>query len=491
MKRIAYISLLIGTLTLNSCSGILDTPPTSTPSEDVFWQSKADFESALAACYQGMQEEMLSWIIPTFDCLTDNAYGNQGSSKVYNADMIQADNIDPSTTGLIANIYKEAYKAIARLNLFLDQLNKYQGGDIASVRNQMEGEALFLRSYCYYLLYMFYGEVPYIDKPLTLETQNAPKNTLDEVYTNLIRDLQAAITKMDDKTYKAAKGHATQGAAKALKARVLMFHAYGDDGKVAHKDEVEEAYTLLNTITGYSLDENYADIFRPANQESSDEIVFSIKFLAPNSYHSFDNSYGNYGMLNPVEDLVKEYEEGDNRMVQTIAFNDKYQWEGGEVINLTKSSNGKRMMKWLRPVLKQSDYWNQTERSEQDIVILRWGELLLLKAEAANELDMVGVADMVNLVRERAGLSALPEEGVSKEQMREAIRHERRVETPFELIRYYDMRRWKIMDKLNGLVLDPLYPNIIPAWSKKHEYLPLPQGQIDFSNGVLVQNPNY
>ena len=64
-------------------------------------------------------------------------------------------------------------------------------------------------------------------------------------------------------------------------------------------------------------------------------------------------------------------------------------------------------------------------------------------------------------------------------------------ETPFELIRYYDMRRWKIMDKLNGLVLDPLYTNIIPAWSKKHEYLPLPQGQIDFSNGILVQNPNY
>lgn len=53
------------------------------------------------------------------------------------------------------------------------------------------------------------------------------------------------------------------------------------------------------------------------------------------------------------------------------------------------------------------------------------------------------------------------------------------------------MRRWKIMDKLNGLLLDPLYPNITPAWSKKHEYLPLPQGQIDFSNGVLKQNPNY
>lgn len=490
MKKITYISLLIGALSFNSCSDILNTPPTSDPSESVFWKSKENFESALAACYQGMQEETLSWIIPTFDCLTDNAYGNQGSSKIYNADMIQADNVDPSTTGLIENIYKEAYKAISRLNLFLDQLSKYQGEDIASVRNQMEGEALFLRSYCYYMLYMFYGEVPYVDKPLTLETQNMPKNTLNEVYTNLLNDLQSAINKMDDKTYKEAKGHATKGAAKALKARVLMFHAYGEDGKVAHVDEVEEAYALLNSITGYSLDESYADIFRPANQEGSNEIVFSIKYLAPNSYHTFDNSYGNYGMLNPVEDLTKEYEEGDKRLMQTIAFDDVYQWEGGDVINLTKSSNGKRMIKWLRPVLKQNEFWNQTERSEQDIVILRWGELLLLKAEAANELDIAGAADMVKVVRERAGLDALPE-NLSKEQMREAIRHERRVETPFELIRYYDMRRWKIMDKLNGLVLDPMYSNIVPAWSKKHEYLPLPQGQIDFSNGVLLQNPNY
>ena len=282
-KYLIYVSLLAGGLCASSCSSILDTPPTSTPSENVFWQSLADFESALTGCYQGMQEESLSWIIPTYDCLTDNAYGNQGSSKIYNADMIQADNIDPSMGGLVDKIYQEAYGAIARINIFLDQLGKYQGADIESVRNQMEGEALFLRSYCYYLLYMFYGEVPYVDKPLTLETQNMPKNTLDEVYTKLSTDLQSAIDKMDEQTYKEAGGHATKGAAQALKARLLMFHAYGDDGSIAHPEEVEEAYQLLESIKGYSLDESYGDLFRPGNQEASDEIVFSIKFLAPNS----------------------------------------------------------------------------------------------------------------------------------------------------------------------------------------------------------------
>lgn len=490
MKKVIYTSLLLASLGLTSCLGVLDTPPTTTPSDDVFWQSKADFESALAGCYKGMLCESMSSIMPTYDCLTDNAYGNQGSSKVYSADMIQADNIDPSMGGLVDKIYSECYSAIARVNLFLDKLAAYEGSDIASARNQMEGEALFLRSYCYYMLYLFYGEVPYVAEPLTLETQNRPKNTLDEVYTKLCADVQQAINLMDDQTYKEAGGHATRGAAKALKARLLMFHAYDDNGNATRTEDLEEAYRLLDEIKGYELDENYGELFRPATQENSKEIVFSLKYLAPNSYTDFDNYYGNYGGMNPVEDLTKEYEAGDLRLNETVAFNDVYQWEGGDLINLTKSNNGKRMVKWLRPVLHQSEFWNQTERSEQDFILFRWGELLLLKAEAANELGKPGVEALVNEVRDRAGLGPLPN-GLSKDRLREIIRHERRVETPFEMIRYYDMRRWRIMDKLNGLVLDPLYANIIPAWSKAHEYLPLPQGQIDFSNGVLKQNPNY
>ena len=140
--------------------------------------------------------------------------------------------------------------------------------------------------------------------------------------------------------------------------------------------------------------------------------------------------------------------------------------------------------------MKDGDMWQASTRSEQDWVFLRWGELLLLKAEAANELGIAGATEMVNQIRNRAGLEDLAA-NLTQDQLREKIRHERRVETPFELIRYYDMKRWKIMDKLNGLELDPLLAGHVTAWSKAHEYFPLPQDQIDFSNGVLIQNPNY
>lgn len=490
MKKLAYTLLAAGLLGMSACTGVLDTPPTSSPSENIYWQSKSHFQSALSGCYNAMQAKTLSYGMPVFDALTDNAYGSMSSTYVYQTYLIQADNIDASMTGFVPDLYKEAYETITRLNIFLNRLKAYNGVDMKADRNQYEGEVLFLRSYCYYLLYLCYGEVPYPTEPLDLDTQNMPKSDLETVYKNLITDLQTAIDKLDDKTYKEAKGHATRNAAKALKARLLMFHAYGEDGKIARKDELQEAYNLLNDIKGYSLTEEYSYNFLYNTQEASDEILFSIKFLAPNNYTNFDHIYGNYAPLRPVANLVNEYEEGDKRVNQIFAFNDKYQWPGGEVVTLNKSDLKKAMIKGLTPLMVNGQSWEASNRSEQDIVLLRWAELLLLKAEAANELGISGAADMVNEVRARAGLSPLST-NLSQDQMREAIRHERRVETPFELIRYYDMKRWHIMDKLNGLELDPLLAGHITAWSKAHEYFPLPQQQIDFSNGILKQNPNY
>ena len=86
-----------------------------------------------------------------------------------------------------------------------------------------------------------------------------PKSELETVYTNLIGDLQNAIDLLPEQTYKEAGGHATKSAAKALKARVLMFHAYGEDGNIQNRDEVQEAYDLLNSISGYSLMQRYGD----------------------------------------------------------------------------------------------------------------------------------------------------------------------------------------------------------------------------------------
>lgn len=498
MKKTLIYLMSIATVTLlglTSCSNVLDTDPLNEPSEAGFWKSRSDFNSALTACYHGMQGDFLSWVVPAFDCLTDNAYGDPSSGYHYNALMIQQDNFDPSTTGLIDGVYRNCYSAIATINIFLDHLAAYEGSDMTDYRDEYEGEALFLRSYSYYLLWLFYGEVPYVDHSTTIENQDQPKMSNEELYQKIISDVDQAISKLSDDTYMAT-GRATKGAARALKARMLMYHAYGSDGNIAHIDDVQSAYDLIGQITGYSLDSDYPGMFISDKQQSSNEIIFSVKFLAPDNYHLMDQRYGNYGCFYPVSNLTDIYDANDIRLKEGVVIgqpgtNLTHQWEGGDEVKIGTSVTGKRMLKWLTPFFEASGFWSGSTRSDVDIVYLRWGEMLLLRAEAANELGNTAEAEQwVNQIRQRAKVGYCPT-GMNQTEMRQYIRDERRRETPFELIRYYDMRRWHIMSKLEGLVLDPLISSAVCHWQPAHEYWPIPQSQIDVSNGILIQNSNY
>jgi len=380
---------------------------------------------------------------------------------------------------------------IVRMNLFLERLEAYEEGDITDeYRKQLMGEVLFMRSYGYLILYLYYGEVPLVTEVLTIENQIQPKATKADIYKQLYTDLQTCINYLPDITYVAAGGHATRGAARGLLARLLMFEAYDDNGTI-NPALAREAYDQLDKITGYTLTDRYEDLFRPADQEGCPEIIFSIKYLAPNSYHDVDRQFGEYALPVPVDNLYNAYEAGDIRRDLTIAPG-VYTWPGGEEITLPVTVTRKNMIKWVRPVMNAANMWDGSDRSDVDFIVLRWGELLLLKAEAANELNETeAAARMVNEVRERAGLGEIPLT-TGKEALREIIRHERRVETAFEGIRIYDLRRWRMMDILNGIELDAnLSGNYKPSWNPAHFYFPLPYGEIEKSGGVLVQNPEY
>ena len=103
MNKLSYISLLVaGMMTVSSCSDILVTPPTTAPSESIFWQSKSDFDSALTGCYQGMQAKTLSYGMVVYDCLTDNGYGSSGSSSFALFHGLTTKSVAPSLMPLTA-----------------------------------------------------------------------------------------------------------------------------------------------------------------------------------------------------------------------------------------------------------------------------------------------------------------------------------------------------------------------------------------------------
>lgn len=500
MKRnILYIiSLMIFSF---GCADFLELSPPANPSESIFWKTKEDFDLGLTGCYGALQEERLSSLLLSYDCMTDNAHRGVGAGD-YQNELYVTGLLNPSAGGHVSLLYNQSYKAIARINVFISLLNKAENIAITSEdKKDMLAEAHFLRGYVYWMLYLFYGEVPILLEPLTIENQIQPKNTLEEVKAHVLSEFQFAIDNFSkDQTYKVSGGRATKGAARGMKARVIMFTAYDKQGNPIIS-EIEKAYNELVLINGYELNPEYAFNYYPEEQENSPEIIFSIKYLAPSSYHVMDRYFGQDNGTYPTTDLFEAFLPGDTRRLKTFAEEQTYTWIGRPTITFSKNSTNygyRRPIKGVSPLplASGSTEWGKDNMADYDPIVLRWGELKLLKAEAAVELNKLEEAiTEVNDIRDRQTTLPHLSKELSKDELRELVRHERRVETAYEsALRYYDLKRWGIMETRLKEVFqnDPDFSNLKPTWSaEKNYFLPLPQNEIEKSRGVLIQNPAY
>ena len=498
-KNILYIVIFLFVIT--GCADFLELAPPDRPSDETFWKTKENFELGLTGCYGALQEERLSALLISYDCMTDNAHRGVGAGD-YQNELYVTGLLNPAAGGHVSLIYSQSYKAIARINNFLYLLNNTENtGMTSDEKKNMLAEAHFLRGYCYWMLYLFYGEVPIVTEPLTIENQIQPKNTLQEVKEHVLNDLQVAIDNFTkDQTYRQSGGKATKGAARGMKARVIMFTAYDAQGN-AIPSEIEKAYNEINQINGYQLNPEYAFNFYPEEQENSPEIMFSVKFLVPSSFHVADRYFGQDNGTYPTTDLFNAYSPGDTRRLKTFAEEQTYTWIGKPTITFSKNNTDYGYRRPIKggsplPLASGATEWGKDNMADYDPVILRWGELMLLRAEASVELDKLEEArQAVNDIRDRQTTLAHLPQGLSKEQMRDSVRHERRVETAYEsALRYYDLKRWGIMEQRLKEVFanDPDFNNLKPTWTaEKNYFLPLPQNEIEKSRGVLVQNPAY
>jgi hypothetical protein len=506
--KIIYIVLGFA-LFQTSCTELLDLNPLDTLSEPTFWQKEADFDNALAACYATLQHENFALYMDCWDNATDNSYGK---GNVLGMIDIVAGSINTNTGGIITSLYSRCYYSVARINIFLAQLNDFPGISDTKKR-QYEAEVRMLRSFYYSFLYRCYGEVPVVSEPLNLETMIKAKSTKAEVLNFLIQDLDFAITNLPNMTYAESKGHWTVNAAKAYKARILLYDAYDSSGNaiVTQMNVVKE---LLTGITGYRLADDFSDNFQDMKQESCPEIMMSVRFLAPNNYHNWDFNNAHLVRISPLINFISEFDMADGSPGQPIpsdgprvdidvftnttleterepraaktVYIDKYKADGVEYFPGDDRPLGTGCGKFMTPELVP---YGVSTRSQQDFIILRYADVLLMLAEVENELNgpTALVYESVNAIRERGKTSLLPA-GLTKDQMRERIRHERRIELAFEGHRYFDLKRWKIAGQVLSNVTDGV---VTYRFEDKHYLWPLPQAEIDKSQGVLVQNPDY
>lgn len=478
---------------------------------------------------------VMSQIVACFDNLTDNSICQHDEDTYGKTKTIASGDLDPNTTGYVTYMYKHCYQGIARVHLLMENLEAYQGADMsADEKSFMLAQAKALRGYFYSWLYQCYREVPLVTESLTMDNMYQAKASRAEIYTQIMKDFDEAIAALPDKPYSDAQmsGYFSPGALKAFKARLMLTDAYDDKGN-ADPSKMGEIVSLLESVKGYGLADRMRDNFISSKQLSSPEIMFSVRYLAPNTTHNMDLYYAAWTTCGVTRDLVdafectdgqkwgespltvpvnesllatgelgeankaeraKLFQNRDRRLYETVCHSGVADFsidgqEGDPVTITSQMQTGFGMMKLVQPTKEMPSY---STISDADVIILRYAEVLMMIAEAENEANgpTQKVYDAVNQIRVRSGQPELPA-GLTKEQMRERIRNEWRVEFVFEGHRYFQLKRWKLMEELVDGAADPALPTYIKVFKPAFYYFPLPQAEIDKAGGVLVQDPNY
>lgn len=511
MKRANYYLLITLAVIISGCEGFLEKNPSSKPSEGTFWKQKSDLDMALTACYGTMTKfdnGYFAFATPRWDSFTDNCRSVEGSTF----DVFQG-NIDPSTVGIIQDVYINSYVGITRMNLFLYQLDKYENIDLSKDdRNFSKGQVLFLRAFYYSFLYRCYGDVPLIIEPLNLETQYQPKVEAAKILEQIYADLDEAASLLPDKTYSELPGRITKGAVLALKCRMMLYEAYDQTGK-ANIDKMKNVLSVAEKIKGYCLSDNFEGIFQGTSQETNPEIILSTKYLAPNNWHTGDLWFGAWSHCALLTNMATEFEfkDGTPFSEKSPLYNPENPIENRDPrMDMSTFYHQLVMGDIKQPItqvlptgygLKKFVTRDKTQypigyntRSDQDWVHFRYAEILLIIAEAENEVNgpTQKAYDAINRIRARKGIEMPPlPTGLNQVQMREKIRHERRIELAFEGHRYFDLKRWRIIGEVMNNFDEPTLPLYKSVFEDRFYLWPIPQSEIDKNNGILVQNPNY
>jgi hypothetical protein len=535
----SYILVLL--ISFSGCKKFLEVSPADQVTSALLFSNTNNADLFLNNVYAGLQGPFTTYD-PT-ENFTDNAMNgvNGTVSRTLYASSVYTPSNAPS--------YWSLYNNIRAANLFIKSVSESSMDE--SWKKKRLGEARFLRAYFYQVLWTHYGGVPIITDVLKQEDGESifrARNTDEETFQFIVNEC-AAIA--DDLPLQSEAGRATKGAALTLKGWCELFAA----SALKNSNNDLSKWATAAATNKQVIDLEVYDLFPDYNlqffEENNDnvETIFAKKYLGGTALGGGREGLQGawivggvqraYGGVDPTQELVDEYEMAnglpitdpasgynpqdpyknrEKRFYQSVLY-DGATWLGFEMVmrrgegsrnetdlsNLNEATNtGYYLLKGLNP--KYAINGNNQQNSA-NFILFRYAEVLLNYAEAQNEA--VGpdesVYDAVNEVRHRSELPDLPE-GLSQEQMRKAIRRERRVELAFEEKRWYDLMRWKVAEtnlntSLHGILIEKqgvsLKYTVIEAadgkrifYPEKNYLYPIPQSAID-KNKNLAQNPNY
>ncbi len=488
MKRTTFF--YIGLILLTGC---LDRQPISEIGEGSFYKTQEHIESAVVACYNGLQAPLeYEWRFT--ETRSDNTrYYTYTTNTTENATIIHYDLSTIETTD--DNIYKywlANYHNIARCNTVLEHLDVVTD---STLRKQYEGEARFIRGYHYFNLVRLFGPVVLVTERISAaEALEYGRSSIEKVYEQIEQDFKAAATLLPEAYEPDMAGRATAWAAKGMLAKMRV--------TLGLYDETTEA--LLEDIqahSGAALLDSYERVFAIDN-EMNGEILFAVRYtggglglgspfgnyFAPNNSGAAVVNGNGKGFNYPTTDIISAFSAEDLR--RDVCLRTYYTKEDGTIVS---GKGAAYVCKFTSPVVLKND-------GDKDWPVLRFADIVLLYAEVENELKGPDAAlASINQTRQRAGLSALTTTDVpNKQAMRMAIEQERRLEFAFENQRWFDLiRTGRAIDVMNahwsaaGSDYDDFYANLqVITLTQAQLLLPIPQKERDV-NPNLTQNVGY
>ncbi|MDR2042061.1 MAG: RagB/SusD family nutrient uptake outer membrane protein, partial [Tannerella sp.] len=402
----------------------------------------------------------------------------------------------------------------------------------------------FIRAFNYYHMLFYFGDIPLITRTLTVaESRETSRQPRAEVLAFVLRELEESLADIEAVPV-TESGRVNRDVINAFLCRVNLYEAN-------YEQALQHADAVINTGK-YELFGDYENLFRPQTDGQTKEIIFERQYAAPLYVHEVNKMlspsssvYTGWTRVLPLQDFVDEYEciaghpwhdcealgceyvqkrkevETDTRRGEyefrdpRLAVSIQYPFWEWKVDGVVKSvygvddpasrdytqsathTTGYLLAKWIDLRGENID----RDRAEKNMTILRYGDLLLMKAEALIETgqNLGEAARLINQIRARAGMPSIP--AGAQDELRRALRHERRIETAFEGLRYFDIIRWRIAGQVKpgkayGARMKAISENMDHKfmedrfWDDKMYLFPIPQNARD-ANPNLTQNPGW
>jgi starch-binding outer membrane protein, SusD/RagB family len=489
LKRAVGLSIIFALVFSQGCKkSFLDATPGTTVTETQFWKTTADATSAVAAMYADLH----SYNELAFPAIAVESMGSDDVTKgsvPTDASFMQG-YISFTVTageGQLEGFWTGVYGNINFANQILDNVPGITMD--ASLKARYLAEAQFMRAYDYFRLVRAFGDVPLrLHVPQSAAEYNLARTPKATVWAQIETDLTAAASVLPATYSSADIGHVTKGAALALHAKVALYQKKWAD-----------VITYTNQVTAlgiYSLFPDFEKLFRTQNKNSVESIFEIQNELIPNNPGASNSQYsqvqmprdpttpaGGWGFNDPSPNLIAEFESGDPRMAGTVIVTGSTTPEG-DMISAT-SPNPYYNMKSYVPYPQYVSGYNQG--CQQNFMVLRYADVLLMNAEANNEsgnaTNALASLEMVRARARGASTTILPKVTTTDQTaLRAAIYHERRVEMAMEFDRHADViRQGRGTAVFGGQGFT----------AGKNEVWPIPQNEIDLSAGTLTQNPGY